>query len=54
MDKLGKTEMESKVFSEYDEQFQAVALLALFFLILEVCMIERKNPLFKGIKLFRK
>ena len=54
VDKLGKTEMESKVFSEYDEQFQAVALLALFFLMLEVCMIERKNPLFKGIKLFRK
>lgn len=54
VDKLGKTEMESKVFSEYDEQFQAVALLALFFLIFEVCVIERKNPLFKGIKLFRK
>ena len=53
VDKLGKTEMESKVFSEYDEQFQAVALLALFFLIFEVCVIERKNPLFKGIKLFR-
>lgn len=54
VDKLAKKDMESVVYSEYDEQFQAVALLALFMLILDILIIERKNPLFKGFKLFRK
>lgn len=46
--------MESTVYSEYDEQFQAVALLALILLVMEILIMERKNPLFKKIKLFRK
>lgn len=54
VDKLAKKDMESVIYSEYDEQFQAVALLALFMLILDILIIERKNPLFKGFKLFRK
>lgn len=53
VDKLAKVDMETTIYSEFDEQFQAVALLALFFLIVEICILERKNPLFKGIKLFR-
>ena len=54
VDKLAKAEMESAVYSEYDEQFQAVALLVLLALVLDVLIVERKNPLFKNIKLFRK
>ncbi len=54
VDKLAKVDMESTVYSEYDEQFQAVTLLALFLLLLDVLITERKNPIFKGIKLFRK
>lgn len=54
VDKLAKKEMESTVYSEYDEQFPAVTLLALFALVLEILVIERKNPLFKGIRLFHK
>ena len=54
VDKLAKKEMESAVYSEYDEQFQAVALLVLLVLVLDVLIVERKNPLFKNIKLFRK
>lgn len=54
VDKLAKKEMESVIYSEYDEQFQAVALLALLLLVIEVLIMSRKNPLFKGIKLFRK
>ena len=54
VDKLAKTEMESTVYSEYDEQFQAVALLALLLLVLDVLVVERKNPLFRRINLFRK
>lgn len=54
VDKLAKKEMESVIYSEYDEQFQAVALLALLLLVIEILIMSRKNPLFKGIKLFRK
>ena len=43
-----------RFYSEYDEQFQAVALLVLLVLVLDVLIVERKNPLFKNIKLFRK
>lgn len=54
VDKLAKQDIETTVFSEYDEQFQAVALLALFLLMIEVCIWERKNPFFKRFKLFNK
>lgn len=54
VDKLAKKEMDSTIYSEYDEQFQAVILLALLALVLDILIIERKNPLFKGIKLFHK
>lgn len=54
VDKLAKKEMESVIYSEYDEQFQALALLALVLLVMEILIMSRKNPLFKGIKLFRK
>lgn len=54
VDKLAKKEMESVIYSEYDEQFQAVALLALVLLVMEILIMSRKNPLFKSIKLFRK
>ena len=52
--KLQKGETESVIYSEYDEQFQAVGLLVLFLLIVEVCVLEARNPLFKNIKLFQK
>lgn len=52
LDKLEKADLESKIYSEYDEQFQAVAVLALLCLILEICILGRKNPLLKGIRLF--
>lgn len=54
VDKLAKKELESAVYSEYDEQFRAVALLALLFLLADMLIIERRNPLFKLTTLFRK
>ncbi len=45
---------ESTVYSEYAERFQEVGLVALLLLILEVCILDRKNPLLKNIKLFKK
>lgn len=40
-------------FTERDEQFQAVALIALVLLIVEVIIQETRNPLFKRFKLFK-
>lgn len=51
--KLQKGETESVVYSEYDEQFQAVALLVVLFLIVEVCILEAKNPRLKNVRIFK-
>ena len=52
LDKLSKKETTSTVYSEFDEQFQAVAILALLLLILEICIFDRRNPLLKRLSLF--
>ena len=44
LDKLAKKETSSTIYSDYDEQFQAVAIIVLLLLILEVCILEIKNP----------
>jgi Ca-activated chloride channel family protein len=54
IDKLAKADVETTVFTEFDEQFIVVAWIALILLVLEVLVLERKNPLFKNIKLFDK
>ena len=51
--KLQKGDMESVVYSEYDEQFQAVGLVVLLLLIIETLVLESKNPLLKRIKIFK-
>ena len=52
LDKLSKKEIDSTVYSDFDEQFIAFAILALLLLILEVCILESKNPLLKNVSLF--
>ncbi len=52
--KLQRAETNSVIYSEYDEQFQAFAILAILLLIAEVCILEAKNPKFRGIRLFKK
>lgn len=52
--KLQKGETDSVVYSEYDEQFQAFVIIALLLLIAEICVLERRNPLLKDIKFFKK
>ncbi|MCD8296911.1 MAG: VWA domain-containing protein [Prevotella sp.] len=51
--KLQKGEISNVVYSEYDEQFQAVGILLIVVLIIEMLIFESKNPLFKRIKLFK-
>lgn len=52
LDKLAKKEISSNIYSDYDEQFPALAIIVLLLLIAEVCLLERKNPLFRGISIF--
>ena len=54
LDKLAKKETESTIYSDYDEQFQAVTIIVLLLLILEVCLMEVKNPMLKKISLFKR
>lgn len=51
--KLSKKETESTIYSDYDEQFQAVGILVLLLLIVELCLLECKNPLLKNVRFFK-
>ncbi len=52
LEKMNKVELDSKVYSEYDEQFQFFAWIALFLLVVDFFTLDRKNRIFKKIKLF--
>lgn len=54
LSKLQKGETSSVTFSEYNEQFQAFAVIVLLLLIIEVCINESLNPLLSNVKLFKK
>lgn len=51
LDKLEKS--DSTVYSNYAEQFQTFGVIALLFIIIEICVLERKNPILKKIKFFK-
>ena len=50
--KLQQGDTDSVIYSEYNEQFQAFGILAIILLIVEICILEAKNPRLKNIKLF--
>jgi len=52
IDKLAKADIETKVYTAFNEQFQALAWIILILLVVEMLILERKNPLFKDIHLF--
>ena len=54
LDKLAKKETTTSFYSEFDEQFQAVGILVLLSLIIEICILDRRNPLMKRLSLFGK
>ena len=54
INKLAKADVESQVFTEFDEQFGVFAWLALILLVIDLLILERKNPLFKNVKLFKR
>ncbi|MCR4918261.1 MAG: VWA domain-containing protein [Prevotella sp.] len=52
--KLARTETESTIYSEFDEQFQAFAVLVLLLLVVEAFFTERKSRLLSRLHLFRR
>jgi len=54
LDKLQKIESETTIFSEFDEQFQAVGILVLLLIIIEMCILEIQNPLFTKLSIFKR
>jgi Ca-activated chloride channel family protein len=52
LDKKNKSEVESKVYSSYDEKYQIPAWILLFLLVVEFFILDRKNRVLSKIKLF--
>lgn len=53
IDSMQKQEMETLVYSEYDDQFQYFFAAGLLLLLLELFILERKNRYLMKIKLFQ-
>ncbi len=51
--KMKKQEMESTMYTEYNDQFQIFSVIALFFLIVDFMIMDRKNRKLSNIKLFK-
>ena len=54
INKMAKADVETQVYTEFNEQFQAVTWIILLLLLAEMLILERKNPLFRNIHLFKK
>lgn len=52
LDKLGKSEIETKVYTDYNEQFQSFVLIALLLLVIEFFIFNRKNKALTRMDLF--
>jgi len=52
LDKLTKSEMETEVYSNFNEQYASFALIALLLVLFEMCFMDKRNPLLKNVKLF--
>ena len=53
INKMQKTEMEARMFSEYEEQFFYFFAAGLILLLLEFLILERKNKYLRKIQLFK-
>ena len=52
INKMQKTELKEKVYSEYDDQFQYLFAIALVLLVFEFIILERKNKWLTKLNLF--
>jgi Ca-activated chloride channel family protein len=53
LEKLQKKEIDGIAYSEYDEKYQIFAWVMLALLLLEICVFDKKNRIFRNIRLFR-
>lgn len=53
IDKLAKSDVETTVYTEYDEQFDILAWMILVLLIAEIFICESVNPKLRGFRLFK-
>lgn len=54
LDEMESTQLTQIAFEEYDEQYQWFLGAALLLLLVEVFIMERRNPLLKGVRLFER
>ncbi len=53
IDKMNKSDIETRVYSEYDEKYQLLAWVLVALLFVEFFILDRKNRVFRKIRLFR-
>ncbi len=53
LEKLQKGEIDGVAYSEYDEKFQIFAWIMLALLLIEICVFDKKNRIFRNIRLFK-
>ncbi|GAB6123960.1 vWA domain-containing protein [Dysgonomonas termitidis] len=53
LEKLQKKEIDGIAYSEYDEKYQIFAWVMLALLLLEICVFDKKNRIFRNIRLFK-
>ncbi len=53
LDKLQNKNVEGSAYSAYDEKFQFFAWCMLILLVVEICIFDKKNKIFRNIRLFR-
>ena len=53
LDELETSKTASLTYSEYDEQFPVLAWILLGILIVEILIYDKKNRLFKNVRLFK-
>ena len=53
IDKLAKADVETTVYTEYDEQFQIIAWMILIILLFEIFICESRNPRLRNFSLFK-
>lgn len=52
INKMDKTELESRTYADYNDQFFYFILVALILIIVDFMVLERKNKLLKNVRLF--
>ena len=51
--KMKKEELESTMYTEYNDQFQIFAAISVLFLLLDILIMDRKNRKLQEVKLFK-